>query len=87
MGYFANLYFIEAVQVENDAVEIITSIYKGDSADTPYFSWISGERPNELHSHAYETIFSDVRLKLLSGYPVKNKQKLGEKMGIDSSIF
>jgi hypothetical protein len=72
MGYFANLYIVETL-ADKDSVTIETSIYGGEIEPKAYFSWGPGHRSENLYSYAHETIFSDSKLNLLPGYPMREQ--------------
>jgi hypothetical protein len=72
MGYFANLYVVEASASEN-AIEIETSIYAGVMNPMAYFSWRPGVRTGRLRQYANGTLFSDSKLRRLPGYPMKQR--------------
>ena len=55
MGYFANLYVVEALAKE-DSVDIETRVYGDEVGGRAYFSWISGQKAMPLFSFAQGTI-------------------------------
>jgi hypothetical protein len=73
MGYFANLYVID-ITATSELIEYETSIYGADIEPRAYFTWGRGERPAGLFSYAHDTIFSDQELKLMPGYPLRERQ-------------
>lgn len=73
MGYFANLYVAE-LTAKPDDVETRTLIYGREIGGRAYFSVGEGERPPGLHSYANGTVFSDVELRLLPGYPLIQRE-------------
>ena len=87
MGYFANLYIIEAYEINKNEIKIITSIYEGDSGKIPYFSWIQSEKSNLCYSYANNTIYCNMRLNLLEGYPVSERQILGSMTEYSSILI
>lgn len=87
MGYFAYLYLLEGQSHKHKDVNLVTTIFEGESGNIPYFSWIPGERSSELHPYASNTVYSDVKLQILPGYPIANMQKLGERTGYIPSIL
>jgi len=68
MGYFANLYLVEA-RATADAIEVSTSVFGAEIGPVAYFSWGAGNRPPGMHEYANGTIFSDAELTLLPSYP------------------
>jgi hypothetical protein len=69
MGYFANLYTVEATANE-DYVEVETAVYGGGAGERMYFSWGAGQRAGNLYPYAHGTLFSSEPLNLLPGYPL-----------------
>lgn len=69
MGYFANLYIVEA-DATDAAVSTRTMIYSSEIGPVAYFCWGGGQRPPSLHSYAGDTLQSDAKLELLPGYPL-----------------
>ncbi len=73
MGYFANLYVVEALATDEE-VEVRTTIYRSEVGEKAYFCHGSGERPGGLQSYAGGTIFCDRELDLLPGYPLVERR-------------
>jgi hypothetical protein len=69
MGYFANLYILEA-EGTDAAVRTRTTIFGSEIGPVAYFCWGPGDRPAGLHSYAGGTVQCDAELKLLPGYPL-----------------
>jgi len=80
LGYFANLYVVEA-SANPTGVELTTSIFGAPIGERAYFSWGPGERPIGLKQYAQGTLFCDAALKLLRGYP--RRERHGEREGED----
>lgn len=69
MGFFANLYIVEADATDR-AVKARTTIYGSEIGPVAYFCWGPGERPPGLHAYAGGTVQCDAELKPLPGYPL-----------------
>jgi hypothetical protein len=69
MGYFANLYVIDA-SADEDGVTLSTNVFGSEIAPRAYFSWGVGQRPPGMNEYADGTIFADSPLRLLPGYPL-----------------
>lgn len=69
MGYFANLYIVEADATDR-AIKMKTTIYGSEIGPVAYFCWGPGERPAGLHPYAGGSVQCDAELKLLPGYPL-----------------
>jgi hypothetical protein len=69
MGYFANLYVVEA-EATGTTVQLRTLIYGKDIGPNAYFCWGPGERPSGLHPYAGGTVLCDAQLRLLPAYPL-----------------
>jgi hypothetical protein len=72
MGFFGHLYVAE-MTAGTDAAEVVTTIYSGDIGGRAYFSWLQGDRPQQLIPYAGGTIFANRELNVLPGYPVKQR--------------
>jgi hypothetical protein len=70
MGFFAHLYVVE-MTAGADTAEAVTTIYSGDIGQKAYFSWLRGDRADQLIPYAGSTIFADRELTILPGYPVR----------------
>ena len=70
MGYFAHLYLVETTS-DSAGVEVATSVFSSDVGQRVFFSWTPGQRATGLYEYADGTLFSDTRLPLLAGYPVR----------------
>ena len=79
MGYFSYLYLIEADKLNEEYLNIQTTIFQGGSGDVPYFSWIPGTRKHQLQAYANGTIYSNTHLYPIEGYPVKEAQRVGSR--------
>jgi hypothetical protein len=80
MGYFANLYLVDA-SIKGATIEVEESVFGGEVGNGVYFSWAKGERPDGMFPYAHGTMFSDKPLELLRGYPVKEVIKSEEGNG------
>jgi hypothetical protein len=78
MGYFANLYVIDA-SATDEGVTTTTTTYGADVK--PHFSWGIGERPPGFFSYADGTVVSDTDMTVLPGYP--RIERCSPKWGTD----
>lgn len=84
MGYFANLYLIEA-RATVDEIEVSTSVFGAEIGPVAYFSWGVGHRPAGMNEYAGGSIFSDARLTLLPSYP--RIERYSQNKGDDSNRY
>ena len=87
MGYFANLYLIEMDAVAEETVSLTTTIFCGESEPAPFFSWIRDDRSGLENEYANGTIFSDAKLRPLSGYPIVETQDLAQSQRLGRDGF
>jgi hypothetical protein len=85
MGYFANLYLIEA-STDQDSIRLETAVYGDEVGERATFSWIPGLREGPLFSFASDTIFCDKPLKLLPTYPVTTISDDPDRLTLDASF-
>jgi len=85
MGYFANLYLVE-VSTAGDLANVSTMIYGRGIGARAYFSWGPGDRPEGLHPYGHGTLFCDIQLTLLKGYPLIERYPASEPFLLDASF-
>jgi hypothetical protein len=86
MGYFANLYTVEA-DATDVTVRTQTMIYRSDIGSFAYFCWGPGERPPGLYPYAGGTVLCDVELRLLPGYPMVETLGANSDRGLIEANF
>ena len=84
MGFFANLYLVEA-EADSSGGIVTTSVFGAESAPLVYFSWVQGVRDEHLYPYGDGTVFSNAKLDLLPGYPVR--ERFGESENNDPNRF
>jgi hypothetical protein len=85
MGYFANLYVLEA-NANGADIATRTTIYGNEIGAAAYFCWGPGERPNQLHSYANGTMLCDTELKSLPGYPLEERSENSTEFLIEANF-
>lgn len=68
MGYFSYAYVVEC-SANPDGVTLTTTVLRAPGDKGALFLWSDGQRPEGLYSYAGGSLFCDVPLFVLPGYP------------------
>jgi hypothetical protein len=72
MGYFTNLFLLTS-EADDSGVSIETSVYAGPVDEPAYFMWGEGTPPDVAYSFASGTLFTNLQLNLIYGYPRRER--------------